>query len=330
VRVALPWLHACFGEAREPGLAPGALPWLRWLYGRGNVTRAARSDWRRWLVGGAGAEVATALERWPAGPSRAAAAGAGAGSSLCWSVAQPVHLAAGMDHLRMAPLADAVPGEAEAQAIAATLRAHFAGEAFDLLEFVDGAWLVRWTDTVDCVTHDPVAVVGHDVHDYMPAGPDGARVRSLMNEMQMLLHEHPVNERRARQRQAPVNALWLWGFGAFDVAAEGLPGTSGWTLRTDDPWLRAFWHLHGGTEESLAAAGAVVAGHELIALAQPPTSDPGEALAELDSSLLARLASAVRGGALRLLEIHDGARVLTLDAHARLRFWRRPIGLEQW
>lgn len=329
LRVALPWLHDCLAEARRAGLAPDALPALRWLLGRGNATRASSVPWRGWLVAATGSSLLEALDRWRAGPCLAAAAGAGPGAAWGWALAHPVHFAAGMDHVRLAPLADAVPTAGEAEELAATMRAHFAGDAFDLLEFVDGAWLLRWTDTVDCATHDPAAVVGRDVHDFMPSGADGAHVRSVMNEVQMLLHDHPVNERRVRQRQLPVNALWLWGFGTLGKVAEPLDATAGWTLRSDDAWLRAFWRLHGGTEAAAGAAGIVDGGHELIALAQPPTPEPAEALAELDTSLLSRLVRAVQAGALQLLEVHDGARVLTLDAHARLRFWRRPVASEQ-
>jgi len=44
---------------------------------------------------------------------------------------------------------------------------------------------------------------------------DAMRFRALMNEVQMLLHEHPVNtEREARGRQR--EQLWLWGGGSLE------------------------------------------------------------------------------------------------------------------
>jgi hypothetical protein len=329
VRLALPWLHEAIVESRSGGTLP-AMGAYSWLAGRGNATRAPQAGWRDWLLGGVDSSMRSSLKAWPAGPALAAAAGAGSATALAWAVAQPVHLAAGMDHLRLAPLADATPSVTEAEQLADTLRAHFAGDVFDLLDFMDGAWLVRCVDTIDCATHDPATLAGRNIHDYMPAGQDGARVRSVMNEIQMLLHEHPVNARRASSRSLPINALWLWGFGTFREMPEPLPAASEWVLQTDDLWLRSFWRIHGGAERPLGSGGdGADHRHSLVAMTQPPTTDPSEALAEVDSSLLSRLCRAVQAGDVGMLELHDGSRVHTLDRHSRLRFWRRPLTHER-
>lgn len=364
VRVAVPWLRDAVVEARAAGSLP-SLPAFAWLAGRGFATQLPQGDWRQWLLVGTGAdasESSNALQRWPAGPSLAAAASrtqastSGSDQAPCWAVAQPVHFAAGMDHVRLAPLADAVPTAAEAAQLAATLNDHFADDGLVFGELVDGAWPVLCRAPVQCSTRDPAAAVGHNIHDFLPAGADGARVRSLMNEIQMLLHEHPVNQRRAARRASPINGLWLWGFGAADVAGatpSPIPGRG--TLYADDLWLRSLWRAHGGVvrnvDEAVGATadGAVIGrphspttddtpldrtsppatGSALIALTQPPTTDPGEALIEVDSSLLARLCRGVRSGRLQSLELFDGARVRALDAHSRWRFWRRPVALDE-
>jgi hypothetical protein len=326
MRVTLPWLHEAIVEARAAAALP-TLPSLAWLAGRGAARDASSLfDWRRWLLGAADVATAEALRRWPAGPSLAAAAtAADPRTAVTWGVAQPVHLAVGMDHVRLAPLADAVPSAGEAESLAATLGTHFAGDGFGFGPFVDGAWVVRCTASIDCTTHDPAAVVGRNVHDFLPAGPDGACVRSVMNEIQMLLHDHPVNQRRVATRALPINGLWLWGFGTSEGRGEArLPGAERWTLYADDLWLSCFWRNHGGATGALGDAGTVTPSNALIALAQPPTTDPGEALAEVDSSLLARLRGAVQSGDLHLLELFDGARVHSLDAYSRWRVWRRP------
>ncbi|HET9693756.1 MAG TPA: hypothetical protein VFP48_05195 [Steroidobacteraceae bacterium] len=324
VRVVLPWLHEAIAEARSAGTLP-PMTALCWLEGRGNATRAPKAGWRDWLLGVDAATVAE-FHHWPAGPSLAAAAAAGVDTAPGWAVAQPVHLAAGLDHVRMAPLADAVPSPAEAEQLAATVRMHFAGDVFDLLDFVDAAWLVRCTEPIDCVTHDPATLAGRNIHDYLPAGRDGARMRSRMNEIQMVLHDHPVNERRTSTRAAPINALWIWGFGTFETPPGELAATRRWLLQSDDLWLRSFWRVHGGAERPLGAVDPE-GGNALIAITQPPTSEPGEALAEVDSSLLARLCRSVQAGELQSLELHDGTRVHTLDRHSRLRVWRRPAAV---
>jgi hypothetical protein len=321
VRVALPWIEAALTEAKASGALP-ALDSLAWLVGRGNPGRTG-GDWRRWLLGALDRETTAAFAASQAGPCLAASGGVGPGTAAGWAVAQPVHLATGLDHLRLAALAEARPDPEEVEALASSLRGHFAGDAFGLVDYLDGAWIVRCEEAFDVVTHDPADLVGRNIHDYMPGGPQGARIRSVMNEIQMVLHEHPVNLRRARLRQLPINALWLWGFGTYAAAPAPLAALSEWCLHSDDLWVRAFWRVHGGEERALGAADAFER-DTLFAMTQPPTSDPAEALAEVDSSLLARLCAGLQAGNLRSLDLLTGESVHTLDGRSRFRIWRRP------
>ena len=70
----------------------------------------------------------------------------------------------------------------------------------------------------------------------MPRGPDSARVRRLMSEIEMFLFDHAVNESRRRREALAVSGLWLWGGGAAD---EQLPAVDGWTAG-NDPLFAAF------------------------------------------------------------------------------------------
>ena len=324
VRLAVPWLHDAICAASEAGTRP-PMDAFDWLAARAESRPAPAGDWREWLLAAVDPALAGAPERWPAGPSLAAACGLRVGAGQSWAVAQPVHLAAGMDHLRMAPLAQSAPDDDETQQIAASLRAHFSVEELELVDFVGGAWLVRFSALPDCATHDPAAVAGRDVHDFMPAGDGGARVRRLMNEIQMLLHEHPVNVRRIGSGALPINGMWLWGFGEQVAQAAATPSRlPAWTLQADDPWIEALWRVHGGATAPPDAPLDMSAGADHLVVRTRPASGPSEeALAEVDANLLGPVRQATGRGALRRLEIHDGAHVHTLDAWARWRFWRR-------
>ena len=81
----------------------------------------------------------------------------------------------------------------------------------------------------------PEQALGENLLQHLPQGPDGRRWRILQNDIQVLLHQHPLNARRRAAGQPPVNSLWLWGAGA-------LPATVATSLRgvvSDDPLLRA-------------------------------------------------------------------------------------------
>lgn len=327
VRVALPWLQAALAEASVRGVSP-AMEALRWLAGRGRIVADESSPWREWLLAGLGQPGASALQRWPAGPCMAALSGlAGIPGTGSWCVAMPVHLAPGVDHLRLASLAQATLDDEDAGELGATVQSHFGGEGFSLHPCIAGAWLLRFNKVIACVTQPPDAAVGHNVHDFMPTGPDGARIRSLMNEIQMLLHEHPVNERRERARRLPVNAWWLWGFGERPQDSQVTACTQ-WDLRTDDAWLRGLWHAQGvAAGPAAATVPEPLRRDALIALSQPTADRGEESLAAVDAGLLSWLCAQLRSGAIERLDLLAGDVAVRVDSMARFRFWRRPAAL---
>ncbi len=327
VRVALPWLQGALAEAAASDALP-AMPALRWLGGRGRLEAGEPRSWREWLlepVGGAGL-----LARWPAGPALAYQNGLTRAGPGCWCIAQPVHLAAGLDHLRLAPLAQAAPTADEVDEIGALVSSHFGADELTVAAFVAGAWLLHFPRPVDCLTQPPDSVVGHNVHGFMPAGPDGARIRSLMNEIQMLLHEHPVNQRRERARQLPLNGWWLWGFG-HAVADAATIDVGPWHLRSDDGWLRALWQgSPQGASSGAARVSEPLHADTLLALSQPTVERVGESLTSIDAGLLSALMMHVRSGTVQSLDLLVGSAALRVAARARLRFWRRPADLSRW
>ena len=63
----------------------------------------------------------------------------------------------------------------------------------------------------------------------------------INTEIQMLLHEHPVNQRRQGDGLPPINSLWLWG-GGVAPQPELFPLPK---LYADDPLFRGYWLAHG-------------------------------------------------------------------------------------
>jgi hypothetical protein len=327
VRVALPWLQAALAETSADGSSP-AMHALRWLGGRGRMVSGEPRPWREWLLEPVGG--ADLLSHWPAGPALALENGLTAAGPGTWCVAQPVHFATGLDHLRLAPLAQAALTDDDASALSALVSSHFATDELTVAAFVQGAWLLRFARSIDCSTQPPDAVVGHNVHDFMPVGRDGSRIRSLMNEIQMLLHEHPVNQRRERSRRLPVNGWWLWGFGDGVADAPGA-GINRWRLHSDDRWLRALGHALGSDAGDITTVGnETLRGDAYIALSQPPAQRVEESLASVDAGLLSTLASNVRAGRMQSLALLVGNATLHIDSSARFRFWRRPVAVSQW
>jgi hypothetical protein len=326
LRLALPWLEAVLGAAAAEGRAPVRAPAAEWLASRGTARAATDRSWREWLMAGTDAGAAL-LQQFPAGPSLRAlhAAGAVAGA---WACARPVHLLTAIDHLQLAPGGVDIT-EAESALLLRDLNRHLEGRG--LRFHVEGPaddWLLECQDPIDCRSFPPDEAEGRNLRELMPRGPDGARVCSFMNEIQMLLHEHPVNVERAALRRPVINSLWIWGFGqAREAKAIELPA-----LYTDDEWLSGIWRLHGAAGRSLeefAAGDPGSAGDVLVAWSRTPRGIADEALADADRRCFAPSLAALRSGAVRAVDVLTGERAFEADSRARLRFWRRERPLAE-
>jgi hypothetical protein len=63
-------------------------------------------------------------------------------------------------------------------------------------------------------------VIGRNVDAWLGSDPAARRIRRLQSEAQMLLHTHPLNERRETAGLLPINSFWLSGCGM----ARSTPG----------------------------------------------------------------------------------------------------------
>jgi len=318
VALALPAFSSALELANgQRGALPG-LPGTLWLASRGRRGATWHGDWRAWLLSrfGPGADT---LQRCPPGASVRALATGGRDQGS-WACAQPVHLLTGLDHLRLAPLAGLALAPEEAQALADSINAALAGSGYTLSPAEPQPWSLACPTDIECDTVEPAQAEGRDIRDCLPAGRDGAQVRKLINELQMLLHEHPVNLGRAGRGLAPVNSIWLWGFGrARDPAGGPLPA-----LCSDDAWLTGLWRLHGAEARPLAAAESALATETTLLLAATDVgADPAAQLDRWESGLCAPLVAALRGGRIRSASVLLGDAPFAISHADRFAVWRR-------
>ncbi|PKO88461.1 MAG: hypothetical protein CVU16_13865 [Betaproteobacteria bacterium HGW-Betaproteobacteria-10] len=127
-----------------------------------------------------------------------------------WLCADPVHLRFHQERIILADAGAFELEDDEAQAIIAALNAEFA----DIGQFHAATarrWYLRLNATVNHVSAPISAVAGRRVESELPKG-DSTLTRWL-NEVQMFLHLHPINERRQAAGKPAVNSMWLWGAG---------------------------------------------------------------------------------------------------------------------
>ena len=156
----------------------------------------------------------------------------------------------------------------------------------------------------------------------LPSVEAAADTLRLISEIEMALHEQPVNMERQVRGQPPVNSLWIWGGGYAPERRElQVP-----PMYADDPLLRGYWESVSGTVQAwpgtIGACLDAVSGGFVAEV--PAGMDDGGAL----NSELRVLRDALRSGRLShvLIISADGIRV-TLRRSDRYRLWRRTSGL---
>jgi hypothetical protein len=161
-----------------------------------------------------------------------------------------------------------------------------------------------------------VCLAGERIDEYLPRQEGAAAYRQLVSEIEMALHEHPVNTEREAAGLPPVNAFWLWGGGSAPVIeTTPIPPLFG-----DDALSQGYWHsVKGVCEPWPGSIGACLEQSIGGFVAVAPATMPAEGAV----ALLDELRAALRGGRLGslVLRFRDGLRAEVRRSHA-LRVWR--------
>jgi len=228
-----------------------------------------------------------------------------------WLCADPVHLAPDRDRLVLMPGSTLQVQLQEVQALAEAFNAIYGADGWHL-EFphLQRGYL-RAPKPMDVLTHAPRPFMGGPVLEAMPSGPDGQRLKQLMNETQMLFHTHAVNAAREEAGLPMINSLWFWGAGVLPAATDAAPAR----IAGDLPLLKGLAKWAGRTAEALIGGEGVQDG-DLIGLATVE-------LETLEQDWFAPLLRKLRRGSIRHLDIHlEGLGDFALSSGGARRFWR--------
>jgi len=249
-----------------------------------------------------------------------------AGVDGYWLQAQPVHFAAGLDRLTFVELrGESQLDDRERAALFDTLASSFSSGDF-VLHSKGGEWFICAAHALQVTTSPPEAAATNDLSTVMPHGEDAPALRRLMTELQMLLHDHPVNEVRARRGLPAVNAIWPWGGG---LAAEMKVSSDLPLALSIDSFALGLYRLSGSQIQS-SPKDAQDLMQTIGAIPRALLVMPFDDLQVLDSQWLAPLSRALAQGRLSRLDlVVDGWHVDVRRADLR-RFWRRALPPAQW
>jgi hypothetical protein len=171
-------LARAFGWRAAPEASDAPLPW---------AARAARAD---------GVDVGTSA----------------------WALLTPTHWRVGADAVHLADPRALMLDESASRALFEAVRPLFESEGLLLAWGAALRWYASHAAFATLRTASLERVIGRNVDRWLPRQPEAKLVRRLQNEVQMLLHTHPINEAREAVGALPVNSFWLSGCGVYQPA----------------------------------------------------------------------------------------------------------------
>ena len=308
------------------------LPLLETLLARGTVVPQAALERDAWLCRAFGV---AKQHDWPVAPLTLAADGIDPQHHY-WLRADPVELRMERNRLVLARAVSDLD-TIETRELIAALNRHFARDGVTLLAPFPRRWYLRADRAPGIATTPLVRAVSRDIEAHLPQGEAALDWHRVINEAQMVLHEHAVNMAREACGAAIVNSIWLWGGGTAPAIGRPLYHAA-WG---DDALTRSLAaaagiarrELPGNGAAWLTAATAAGDNHLLVldhlsdALRTGGIAAWREQLVMLERDWMAPLASALRARKISAITLvaanSDNLLEATLTPALLWRLWRR-------
>ena len=245
--------------------------------------------------------------------------------------ADPVHARAALGEVNLFHPHELTITMEEARTLARAVNGHFHDEPWRLEALHPKRWYIECALDPGITTEPLSRVTGVVMNELLPRGEQGLRWRAVLNEIQMLLHTHPVNEKRTSEGLSPINSVWIWGVGKRPVFDKPT-----WDQLCSDHHLGEALAAGAGLAHSslsigvdgILATGAnrLLVGIDYLDLAsrrsQLETWRAG--ISRVVDDWFGPIVAALRAGALGSVEISLGdGRAYRLQRSQLRRWWRR-------
>jgi len=195
-----------------------SLPTLETLLAKSSQTHQPSQGLEAWLCHAFGV---TKQQNWPIAPILLQAENSDlvlAGKDY-WLRADPVHLRIEQNHILLADSQMFKISVKESNQLADIVNQHFAEDELVFLPLSPDRWYVRMEKAPNIQLHTISQIAGTNINNFLPSGEDKAIWHNRFNEIQMLLHEHPINQARQDRGELAINSLWFWGGGRMPQSA---------------------------------------------------------------------------------------------------------------
>ncbi len=170
--------------------------------------------------------------------AREAAAQGVALGDLAWGRLTPTHWRIGSDGVHLADPDALALSAADSRTLFAAVQPLFGSEGFTLAWGAPLRWYAAHSSLQDLATASIERAIGRNIDRWLPRHAAAKRLRRLQNEVQMVLHDHPLNEVREAAGSLPVNSVWLSGCG---IGQPERPNDAQVDERLRAPALRGDW-----------------------------------------------------------------------------------------
>jgi hypothetical protein len=186
--------------------------------------------------------------------------------SLAWGLMTPAHWQLGRDHATMIDPGQLGLSDLESHALFDAVHDLFTSEGFVAVWGAAERWYLGRDELEGFATASLDRVIGRNVDAWLgeTRSPMGRLVRRLQSEVQLVFHEHPVNEAREQRGEPAVNSFWLSGCGRAQGARAATEPTVEAGLRAPllagdwAAWAEAWQAVDAGSIARAAAADAAV------------------------------------------------------------------------
>lgn len=234
-----------------------------------------------------------------------------------WLRADPAFVQADINAGRMLACGDLGLSADDCEALLTPLKPLFGDEGFPISAPVPQRWYLMLPRECKLPAFSPPEdALGDNLEPHLPAGDTGRRWRRLLNEAQVILHNHPLNAKRIARGQPPVNSLWFWGGGVLPDSVR----TDNATVYAEEAFLRGLADLAKTPVRSLPARYSATL-RESNALVDLRALRDAVALA---NDWVLPATSVLRGDDRLQLDFSDGSG-FTLARSQRWLFWRSAL-----
>jgi len=243
-----------------------------------------------------------------------------------WLRSDPVTLWADMAQVFMTSHGFADLDPFERNEIENCIRTVLMEEGIDLHSDHPERWCIALNEPLDFEFTSLDDALGMDMVDAMPQHPEARFWRRILNEIQVALHNCPVNIRRRQRGKQEINSVWFWGGGFMPDAS---PHDLIETVYSNNPVTRGLAIINDSRLKSQRMAAQDDFGRDGRSILIDWVAASRYAVEELEQleNLTRQLLTLADHGKLVLFLYAGDGEGRKYDRKAHRRFWKRKSPL---